>query len=199
MIKDAYKSPLATAATAGALLALVGCAGSSQSQHTASSTTASSGTSAGSGSSSAASTPAAALSGWVTDIVEGDYLSACTKMAVSANGSATGTPTPGTSALCTKVTQTGDVSSSPESLIKDLHASFTPKSLSGQPSVTVDPLSASGSSVTADAKQVSIDGTPLDQVIVANSTGVTTADLQVTFSLTRLDGTWYVSNFNLDV
>jgi hypothetical protein len=214
MTKNAYtyKAPLAMTAAAAALLGLVGC-GSSGSQPTASSSGATSqgttsqgatasnsaGSGAGGSTSAAAGTPEAALSAWVTDIVEGDYLAACTKMAVSANGTATGTPTPGTPALCTKASQTGAVSSSPETLIKDLHPSFTPKSLSGQPSVAVSPVSASGSTVTVDAKQVSIDGTPLNQVIVANSTGVSTSDVQVTFSLTRLGGTWYVSNFNLNV
>lgn len=152
-----------------------------------------------SGAAASSSTPATTLSAWVTDIVEGDYLSACTKMALSANGAATGTPTPGTPALCTKVTKIGGVSSSPQSLIRDLHASFRPKSLSGQPSVTVTALPATGSDITVDAKQVSINGTPLNEVIVSNSTGVTASELQVTFSLTRLSGTWYVSNFNLRV
>lgn len=199
MMKDTYKAPFVLAAAAAALLGLAGCGSSSQHAAGSSATTATTSQGAGSGSTASSSTPSATLSAWMTDIVEGDYASACTKMALSANGTATGTPTPGTPALCSKVSQTGDISTSPESIIKDLHASFTPKSLSGKPSVTVNSLSATGSTVTVDAKQVSINGTPLDQVIVSNSTGVTTSALKVTFSLTRIGGTWYVSNFNLNV
>lgn len=205
MIKNAYKSLLATTAATTALLALAGCSsstaptGNSSAANPQGSATVVSSSNADSGATSSASTPATALAAWVSDVVEGDYLAACSKMALPADGTATGTPVPGTAALCTKPTKSGTTSATPESIIKDLHPSFTPKSLSGQPSVTVVPVTAAGSDVTVDAKQISIDGTPLVQVIAANSTGVTAAQLQVTFALTRLNGSWYVSNFNLNV
>ena len=204
-MKNTYKSLLAMTTATTALLGLAGCAGStvpvasSPATMSQGSGTTPNSSSTSSGDSSAASTPAAALSAWLGDIVDGHYQEACTRMAVSANGTASGTPVPGTPALCAKTAQTGSITTSPETIIKDLHPSFTPKSMSGQASVKVDPVSATGSSVTIDAKQVSIDGTPLVQVIVSNSTGVTAAELKVNFTLTRLNQTWYVSNFNLNV
>ena len=202
-MKNTYKPLLVMTAVAVAPLVLVGCAGGTGSTASSSTTTPrGSGTpqnssNTDSGGTASASTPAAVLSAWVADVIDGDYLAACSTMALSANGSASGTPVPGTPALCTRTTATGTLSTSPESVIKDLRPSFTPKSLSGRASVTVDPVPATGSNVTVDAKQVSVDGTPLNQVIVSNSSGETAAELRVTFSLTRLKETWYVSNFNL--
>lgn len=204
-MKNAYKPLLAATAATTALLALAGCSSSTgPAVNTAAATpqgsaTPASSSNADSDGTSATGTPATALAAWVSDVVEGDYLAACSKMALPANGTATGTPIPGTAALCTKPTRFGTASTSPESIIKALHPSFTPKSLSGKPVVTVVPVAATGSSVSVDAKQISIDGTPLVQVIASNSTGVSAAQLQVTFALTRLNGSWYVSDFNLNV
>lgn len=181
-------------AAAASLLGLAGCA--SGSQHAASSSARSplSSTAGTVGS----STPATTLSAWLADVIDGDYASACLKMAISPGSTATGAPVPITPASCTKTIPLGDSTTSPETILQDMHAAFTPASMSGHASVKVAPISATGSTATVDATQISVNGTPLIQVIVANSTGVTAQNTEVDFSLTSLRGTWYVSDFNLD-
>ena len=197
-----------TAVGAAALAAAIGLAGCGSSGGTGTGTGShsvgvSSSASPSDGASDAAaslSDPTTALQAWVTNVIEGNYTQAC----MESTGMPTATETSSTSApsatVCADPTKPIADGQSLASTLDKLRNIFTPVGAkSGSPDVHVTPIKASGDSATYDARGITVDGQQLDDIVVAHSSGVTAQQLDLTFPLTRIDGSWYVANFNLQL
>ncbi|MFR0358564.1 hypothetical protein [Streptomyces sediminimaris] len=174
---------------------------------TASRSTASRSTAAGpgkqqKGSDAAASTSSAerrstaeeAVAAWVTAIIQGRPKQACAVMAFPATASSPAVA--GTPATCN--------SDKPEVRkvldgIGKFRASFTPKGSAGDPKVVVAQVPVTGDKAVVPAGKVTVDGQTLDKVVLSNSTGVKPGQLDVRMESTKIDGAWYVTDFDLHV
>jgi hypothetical protein len=136
----------------------------------------------------------------VASIIEGDYEKACLDMAAPAGGATSGPLVPATAAMCSSTATGAAGDPSPVAELRDWHASFTPKDLAGAtPSVSVTAAAPTGSSVTVHADQIMINGKTLSQVVISNSTGLTAANLDIDFEVSKVSGAWYIGNVNLNI
>jgi hypothetical protein len=131
------------------------------------------------------------LADWVGAVIAGDYKRACTDMADTS-------VTPAkvyTAATC----DPADAKiKTMERVLKGLREAFTPANSTGKPDVKVTGPAPAGDSATIAADKVTVNGKTLDEVVVANSTGVKPGETKITFGVTKIDGGWYVTDFNLD-
>lgn len=202
-----------TGAVVGAAVALLGFAGCSSSAHAgttaagnttpAQSSTASSPdsspSSAASGAPDNAATAAQGLSDWVAAVVDGDYTKACRDMAAPAAGATSGPLHPAAAADCTPNSTPVAGEPSPVTELHDLHTSFTPADAAGPTVVHINGVAPTGSTVTVHANQIVIDGKTLTQIVVSHSTGVTAANLDISFEMAKIAGSWYVGDMTFDV
>jgi hypothetical protein len=137
------------------------------------------------------STAQQVLADWTGAVIAGDYKRACTDMADTSVSPAK----PYTAAMCdpadTKV-------KTMERVLKGLREAFTPANSTGKPDVKVTGPAPTGDSATIAADKITVDGKPLDQVVLANSTGVKPGETNFTFGVGKIEGGWYVTDFNLD-
>lgn len=135
-----------------------------------------------------------AVAAWVTAVITGQPRKACLVMADPATDSSPARV--GSPSRC-------DGESSEVREMRDtvgrLRTSFTPKRSTSTPEVRVADVPGSGDTVLFPAAKVTIDGQPLDEVIVSNSTGLETDELDVRLESTRIDNAWYVTNLDLDI
>ena len=131
------------------------------------------------------------LADWVGAVIAGDYKRACTDMA-----DASVTPAkPYTAAMC----DPGDAKvKTMERVLKGLKEGFTPANSTGKPEVKVTGPAPTGDSATIAADKITVNGQTLDQVVLANSTGVQPGQTNFTFGVSKIEGGWYVTDFNLD-
>ena len=197
------------AAALAAAIGLAGCgsgggsgaAAGSHSAGVATSTSPSAGASnSDSGSAASMADPTAALQAWVTNVIEGNYSQACLESTGMPTGSATSSTAAPSAAVCADPTKIIADGQSIASALSRLRTLFTPAGAeSGSPDVQVTPIKASGNSVTYDARGITVDGQELDKIVVAHSSGVTAQQLDLTFPMTEINGSWYVANFNLQI
>lgn len=193
-------------AGAGALIALsalTACSEDSTAQRADSSSTGS--PSAEAGSTTAAGTPAKeqtggqatvqdAVAGWVTAIVKDRPEDACLAMGTPATGSSPARAN--TAATCSG---SGSQVQQMEQQIHSLHTSFTPKSSTGDPTVQVGQVQATGKTAVVPGDRITVGGQTLTAVLLSNSTGVQKDQVGLKVDATDIDGSWYVTDLHLSV
>ena len=208
-----------TAVAAAALLALAGC--SSNGTKTASlpsgssipsgAGTPSSGASSSSGSSVSMSDPSAVLGQWLKDIIGQHYQDACLLSALPAGGvptsqaqasaAASAAPVAPTVSSCSSdFTKPGPMGVSAQGMLSRIRVDFVPTTGStGEITVKVAAVTPTGDSATIDGRQITINVQRLNEIVAAHSTGVTASQINLNFPMTRIGGSWYVANFNLNI
>ncbi|WP_244180054.1 hypothetical protein [Amycolatopsis pretoriensis] len=139
-------------------------------------------TSAGEVAASAARTPEAAVTGWVTQILKEDYAAAC-------RSSAAGTPDP--EKLCAsdgKAVKT----------LGKLHEAWAKPGVDTGAAVETERVEVTGDTATAPDTSIKIGGKSLRELELVGSSG-DTSSFRLTLKLTKKDGAWYVSDFELAV
>jgi hypothetical protein len=208
-----------TAVAAAALLALAGCSSSatktvplsSGSSIPSGSGAPSSGASSSSGWSVSMSDPSAVLGQWLKDIIGQHYQDACLLSALPAGGvptsqaqasaAASAAPVaPTTSSCAADFTKPGPMGVSAQGMLSRIRADFVPTTGStGEITVKVAAVTPTGASATIDGRQITVDGQRLDEIVAAHSTGVTASQINLNFPMSRIGGSWYVANFNLNI
>ena len=130
------------------------------------------------------SDPGAAMTRWLQQVVRGDYAAVCADMGVAA--SASPGPTPFSATTCA-------------STLAHLHDNFTTDGLTPQTLITIGTVGASGGNATIDGTDIHVSGTTLTSLIVAHSTGVQPGQLSLSFKLSRIGTTWYVTDMNMNI
>ncbi|MFH8533851.1 hypothetical protein ACH4GE_36195 [Streptomyces tendae] len=77
--------------------------------------------------------------------------------------------------------------------------SVRPKNLTGEPKVEVAEVPPADGKVLVPAGKITVNGQPLDDVIVANSTGVTKEQLDVKVESSEIEGAWWVTNVEYNI
>lgn len=146
----------------------------------------SSGSGSGSSSAGGAKTAAAAMTSFVTQVLQQHYAKACKD---NAPGAAPG-QAPAT--VCAKPEMTKTLTS--------LHDAWAKPGVQLPPvgKVKVSALSPQGDSVTVPDTAVTLDGHTLHDLELIGSSG-DTSSFKMSFVVTKVNGSWYVSNFNIDV
>ncbi|MGY1439928.1 hypothetical protein [Streptomyces reniochalinae] len=135
-----------------------------------------------------------AVAAWVTAIVKGQPKKACLVMAEPASGSSPAQV--GSPSRCDS--DDPKVRKMRENLGR-FRASFSPKPPPSDPQVEVAKTPATGGKAVVPADKVTIDGKPLDKVILSNSSGVKAGQLDVKMTSSKIDDAWYVTDFALDL
>ncbi|MGP2436070.1 hypothetical protein [Streptomyces sp. JW3] len=195
----------AAALTATAAAGLTGCSSESDSAEgdKASASTSSAASASASapdaGSEAAApadqTTPESTVAAWVAAVVKGEAKDACLLMGEAASGS-TPAQTGSEETCADDSTQGKQIQQS----VTQFKESFTPDPPTTDPKVEVaEAADAAGDKAVFPADQVTIDGKTLEEVIVANSTGVDAGTLDVKIEAGKLDDAWYVTDMDFNI
>lgn len=181
---SAAKSADASATTSA------GAADSASASAASDETSASSGAASSSAGSSSAATPGDALVGWVTDILETRYQKACLDAAPAI------APGQDPQKVCS-----GQQISQFDSVAKSLHEAWAKPGIalppSGRVAATAAANSAGGSSITIPDTAITVDGHTLHALELIGSSGDTSA-FSMTFDVKKIDGAWYVYDWNIN-
>ena len=198
-----------TAVAAVALLALAGC--SSSGTKTASPASGSSMSSA-SGSSVSMSDPSTVLGQWFKDVIGQNYQAACLLAPAPADGvvptsqaqdsaEAAVAPIAPTASYCSaNLTKPGPIGMSmKDDLAKVERPNYLPTTGSiSEITVNVAPATPTGDSATIDGTQITINGQRLDSIVAANNK-VPVSQVDLSYQMIRIGGSWYVGNDNVDI
>jgi hypothetical protein len=133
------------------------------------------------------STVQAAVGTWITAIINGDAKQACLVMAKSP-----------TEALTAKTCKSGAPElKQVEGLVTQLRQTFTPANSTGSTKAEVADVPLTGDKAVVKASEVTVDGQTLDKIVLSKSTGVQKADIK--FDAAKIDGVWYVADFNIKI
>lgn len=80
------------------------------------------------------------------------------------------------------------------STVASFRKAFTPKHATGRPVVRVSQVPVQGTTAVVPAKDITVGGQPLSRILVTNSSGFKPGQVQARADVTRIRGTWYVSN-----
>ncbi|MFC8194306.1 hypothetical protein ACFWBR_19615 [Streptomyces sp. NPDC060006] len=140
------------------------------------------------------STAEGAVAGWVTAVIKGEPKEACLLMGEAATDASPARH--GDEATCG-----GDTPEAKqiEKSIGQFRTSFTPKPPTDDPKVEVTQPPAKGDEVAIPADKITVDGQTLERVILSNSTGVKSEQLDVKVHSTKMDDLWYVTNLDFDI
>ncbi|WNE99432.1 hypothetical protein PS467_30920 [Streptomyces luomodiensis] len=133
-----------------------------------------------------------AVAEWVTAIIKNQPTRACLVMA-DTDASPVRV---GSASMCNS--DQPDVRKMKESIGR-LRESFTPKPAPSDPKVEVAQAPVTGDKAVVPANKVTIDGQTLDKVILSNSTGLTSGQLDVKVKASEINNAWYVTDFDLSV
>ncbi|MEV0282390.1 hypothetical protein AB0I22_39365 [Streptomyces sp. NPDC050610] len=132
-----------------------------------------------------------AVSTWVGAVIEKDTKKACLVSAIPGKGSA---PAQGATpekcdAATLKKLAVG---------VKAMGKAFTPPDASGKPTVKVNAPEPKKDKVLVPSAQIMVDGKPLRQIILDASKGVNPKSFSAKVEAEKLDGKWYVGDFDLN-
>lgn len=189
---------LAAVLLVGATAGVAGCSSAAKSADAsvttsaAASTTASttSSATASGNASTAAATPGDALVGWVTEILETHYTQACLDAAPAI------APGQDPQKVCS-----GSQISQFDSVAKSLHEAWAKPGITLPPSGRVEVAAASatstGNAITVPDTAITVDGRTLHALELIGSSG-DTGSFSMTFDVKKIDGAWYVDNWNIN-
>ena len=136
-----------------------------------------------------AQSPDAALTGFLTSLIKGDYPTACKFLGQKGKDGAP--PIPPSQQLCTQVLATP----TSKTILTNLGKSFTPAGANkAATKVAVSGLTAATGPVIVQDTQVKVDGKSLHDIVAANEKGAKPA---VTFQVTQIGKLWYVTDFGV--
>jgi len=141
---------------------------------------------------SGTSTAEKALAKWIGAVVSADYTQACTVMADTEE-------TPPKTFSAATCASDDPVVKQLEPVLTGLHTSFAPDNAPNPPKVEVTGPAATGDSATITADKVSVEGQTLDDIVLAHSTGVKPGQAKISFGLTKIKDSWYVTDFHLNI
>ncbi len=125
------------------------------------------------------STPSAALENWLRQTAAGDRRAACEDA----------TPASSQVAECISAAGTAGFTS--------LHKSFAVFIKPSTPIRVTSPR-VTGTSTTISARDVRIAGTSMITLMLKHSTGIKADQFSLSWDLERVDGSWYVTNMNMN-
>lgn len=138
--------------------------------------------------------PEQAVETWVTAVIQKQPAKACLVMAEPAKGS---TPAEvGSPELCNATSGKGQKIRESTGRFNE---AFTPKGATGKPTVEAAPPTVNGDKAVIPANKITVNGQPLDKVILSNSTGLKPGDLDVNFETTKIKDAWYVTNLDFNI
>ncbi len=127
------------------------------------------------------------VSHWVTAIVQERPTDACLVMATPATDTEPAElPTP---EMCES-----------QAVLEHLGAlneSFAPEAPADPPVVAVTGSPASDGTAAFSGEEITVDGQPLQEILVANSTGVEQGQVGIEIEAADIDGLWYVTDMGL--
>lgn len=126
-------------------------------------------------------TPGAALVSWIHQIAAGDRSGACNDMAAQTSE------------------MTECMSAAGTTTFTSLHGNFVTDGIRSSTPIDVTGADVKGTSATIGGDDVRVSGTTLNTLVAEHSTGVKPGQLNFSFDLSRAEGAWYVTNFNMDV
>lgn len=127
-------------------------------------------------------TPGAALANWIHEVAVGNRQAACDDMAAPGRSSA----------------MTACMSSAGAGTFTALHGNFVTDGIKSGTPISVTGAHVTGTSATVSGGDVCVGSKMLDTLMAEHSTGIKQGQLGLSFSLSRVDGAWYVTNMNLN-
>jgi hypothetical protein len=91
------------------------------------------------------------------------------------------------------------LSGSAHTTLTSLHGNFRIDGLTRSSVITVGPVRATGNKATVNGTGIHVDGSDLTALMLKHSTGLKPGQLALSFSLSRVHGSWYVAGMNLSV
>jgi hypothetical protein len=176
--------PVAVVLATACCVSACGTASTATTASTSSSAHASPGTPASQGQSAADtsnSTPGAALTNWIHAVAAGNRSGACKDMAARSSEMTT----------C--------MSSAATDTFTSLHGNFVTDGIKSGTPIQVTGSHITGTTATISGSDVCVSDTMLNTLMADHSTGIKPGQLRLSFDLSRVDGAWYVTNFNMDV
>ena len=126
-------------------------------------------------------TPGAALTHWIHQVAAGDRRGSCADMAARSSQMA----------AC--------MSAAGAATFTSLHGNFVADGIRPGTPIRVTGAHVTGTNATISGRDVRVSGTTLDTLVALHSTGIKPGQLSFSFTLSRIDGAWYVDNFSMDV
>lgn len=191
-------------ATAATLLAAVplmaACSGgtsdnSSDSSGASASASASTSASASAGAQEGGrSTVSSAVGAWVGAVIEKDAKQACLLSAEPGSGSSGSSPKAATPQTCNASAMQKMAPG-----LKSMSKAFSPQNASGKPTVKVDAPTPKGDKAVVPTAEITVDGKPLRAIILSGSHGVDPESFTAKVEADKVDGKWYVGDFDMDI
>ncbi|MFF1693384.1 hypothetical protein ACFVXC_07140 [Streptomyces sp. NPDC058257] len=185
-------------ATAAALLAMTplmaACSGGTSDDSGASSDKSSS-AQAGDNSEAQAggrSTVPSVVSAWVGAVIEKDAKQSCLLSAVPGSGGSA--PKAATAQTCDAA-----MLKKMDPGLKSMSKAFAPQNASGKPTVKVDAPTPDGDKATVPTAKINVGGKPLRDIMLSRSHGVDAKSFTAKVQTAKVDGKWYVGDFDINV
>ncbi|MFD7667434.1 hypothetical protein [Streptomyces sp. NPDC059788] len=137
------------------------------------------------------STVASAVGGWVGAVIEKDVKQACLLSAMPGSGESS--PKAATAQTC-NASATQKMARG----LKSMSEAFSPQNASGKPSVKVDAPTPEDDKAVVPTAKITVDGKPLRAIMLSRSHGVDPKSFTAKVKAAKVDGKWYVSDFDLD-
>lgn len=141
-------------------------------------------------------TPASALTQWLEQVARGDFAAACRDMDPPRH-STPPPPYPIPAKLCSSKPSSSSTSMIPE--ITSLHQNFAHDGITPHTSITVAPTHPKGALTTVSGTDIHVSHTTLTALMTAHGKGVKRGQFNISFTLWRAEGQWYVTGVNLSL
>jgi hypothetical protein len=80
-----------------------------------------------------------------------------------------------------------------------LHGNFVIDGIKPSTAISIPAAHVTGTNATIAGRNIHLSGTTLRSIMAAHSTGIKPGQFTVVFTLSRIDGAWYVTNMNMNV
>lgn len=130
------------------------------------------------------STPGAVLSDWMHKVAAGDRGAACKDMGQP------GLSPERSTAMCMSAAGAGTFDS--------LHSAFASYGIKPGTPISVDGAKVEGTTTTVSGSQIHVAGKALDSLMLAHSTGVQSGQISISFQLSRINRSWYVTGMDFN-
>ncbi|MEU7044536.1 hypothetical protein AB0A77_26225 [Streptomyces varsoviensis] len=138
------------------------------------------------------STPSGAVAAWVGAVIQKDVKKACLVSVMPGEGSGPGQPA--TPQKCDDPATTKGLAAGLNAMSK----SFTPPNATGNPVVSVQVSHPKGDKVMVPSGKIMVNGKPLREIMLSLSTGVDPKTFSAKVEADKINGRWYVGDFDLD-
>ncbi|WP_199931078.1 hypothetical protein [Streptomyces sp. CB02923] len=137
------------------------------------------------------STVSSTVGAWVSAVIEKDAKRACLLSTVPGSDTAPKAANPQKcNAAATQKMALG---------LKSMSKAFSPENASGKPTVKVDAPTPEADKAVVPTAKISVNGKPLRAIMLSRSHGVDPKSFTAKVETDKVDGKWYVGDFDLDV